>query len=79
MDFKQKKPFDEDILCLMGKCIMLKRDIDVKRFTKPILRYVAPHFHFDKLKFLDDEDESSNSDSSEDVAPIKIKVKKVKK
>lgn len=82
IEFKQKKKLNEDVLFLMGKCVELKRDMDVKKFTKPILRYVAPHFHFDKLKFLDDEDESANSDSSdssEDVTPIKIKIKKFKK
>lgn len=72
--FKQKKQLNEDVLFLMGKCVELKRDIEVDKFTKPILRYVAPYFHFDKLKFLDDDE--SDSDSSEDIAPIKIKVKK---
>jgi hypothetical protein len=77
IEFKQKKQLNEDVLFLMGKCVELKRDIEVDKFTKPILRYVAPYFHFDKLKFLDDDE--SDSDSSEDIAPIKIKVKKTKK
>ena len=38
----------------MTKCAELNRDIDVKKFTKSVLRYVGPHFHFDKLKLLDD-------------------------
>jgi hypothetical protein len=38
----------------MGKCVELKRDISVDKFTKPILRYVSPSFHFDRLKdFVD--------------------------
>jgi hypothetical protein len=77
IDFKQKKELNEDILFLMGKCVELKRDIEVDKFTKPILRYVAPYFHFDKLKFLDEN--LSDSDSSQDIPQIKIKVTKAKK
>jgi hypothetical protein len=81
VEFKMKKKLNEDLLCLMGKCIELKRDIEVDKFTKPILRYVAPHFHFDKLKFLDDvkDSDASSDDDEPDEVPIKIKIKKVTK
>ncbi len=49
------------------------RDIEIDKFTKPILRYVAPSFHFDNLKLLDDE-----SGSSEDEKPKKIVTKNSK-
>ena len=57
VEFKKKKELNENSLCLMAKCVELKRDIEVNKFTNPILRYVAPHFHFDKLKLLDDSEE----------------------
>ncbi len=44
--FKKNKEFNENLLCLMAKCVELKRDIEVEKFTKPILRHVAPSFHF---------------------------------
>ena len=50
IEFKKTKELNENSLCLMGKCVELKRDIEVEKFTKPILRYVAPSFHFDTLK-----------------------------
>ena len=55
IEFKKTKELNENSLCLMGKCVELKRDIEVEKFTKPILRYVAPSFHFDTLKLLDGE------------------------
>ena len=67
---------------MLGKCIELKRDIEVDKFTKPILRYVAPSFHFDKLKILDDDvplidsDNVSLFDDLSDCKPTKIKTKK---
>lgn len=83
IEFKKKKALNEDLLCLMGKCVELKRDINVDKFTKPILRYVAPAFHFDKLKLLEDkelEDIISSSSSEEDELPKKkIKIKSNKK
>jgi hypothetical protein len=61
IEFKKLKELNEDILCLMGKCVELKRDISVDKFTKPILRYVSPCFHFDKLKdFIDCDDNSKD-------------------
>ena len=53
IEFKKTKELNENNLCLMGKCVELKRDIEIGKFTKPVLRYVAPNFHFDNLKFLD--------------------------
>ena len=55
IEFKKTKELNENSLCLMGKCVELKRDIEVDKFTKQILRYVAPSFHFDTLKLLDDD------------------------
>ena len=87
IEFKRKKELSENLICLLGKCIELKRDIEVDKFTKPILRYVAPSFHFDKLKILEDDvplidadnislfDDLSDSDSK----PVKIKTKKKNK
>lgn len=57
IEFKKTKELSENNLCLMAKCVELKRDIEVDKFTNPIMRYVAPHFHFDKLKLLDDVDD----------------------
>ena len=74
IEFKKKKELNENSLYLMGKCIELKRDIEVHKFTKPILRYVAPNFHFDKLKILDDDIVITDDES--DKKPIKIKTKK---
>ena len=54
IEFKKTKELNENNLCLMGKCVELKRDIEVNKFTKPILKYVAPSFHFDKIKILDE-------------------------
>ena len=34
----------------------IKRDIEANKFTNQILKYVAPHFHFDNLKLLSDAD-----------------------
>ena len=76
IEFKKTKELNENSLCLMGKCVELKRDIEVEKFTKPILRYVAPSFHFDTLKLLDDE--TDNESVSEDEQPIKIIAKKKK-
>lgn len=59
VEFKKRKELNEITLCLMAKCIELKRDIDVDKFTKKILKYVAPSFHFDKIKILDEENENS--------------------
>lgn len=70
VEFKKLKELNESNLCLMAKCVELKRDIEVDKFTNPILRYVAPYFHFDKLKLLDDKDNLPCDDS------IKIIVKK---
>lgn len=75
IDFKKHKELDEYLLCQMGKCVELKRDIDVDKFIKPILKYVAPSFHFDKLKFLD-EDVSDDEFLPQKTTKIKIRVKK---
>ena len=85
IEFKKKKELDDGLICLMGKCIELKRDIEVDKFTKPILRYVAPSFHFDKLKILEDDiamvdtDDGSLIDDLSDRKPVKIKTKKKNK
>lgn len=78
IEFKKTKELNENNLCLMGKCVELKRDIEVGKFTKPILRYVAPNFHFDKLKFLDVNDEENDNllFISDDEKPKKIIIKK---
>ena len=55
IEFKKTKELNENNLCLMGKCVELKRDIEVNKFIKPILKYVAPSFHFDKLKIMDND------------------------
>ena len=60
VEFKKKKELNEINLCLMAKCVELKRDIEVEKFTKKILKYVAPHFHFDKIKILDEDNEIIN-------------------
>jgi len=60
IEFKKTKELSENSLCLMGKCVELKRDIEVDKFTKPILRYVAPSFHFDTLKLLDEDSDTEN-------------------
>ena len=75
IEFKKTKELNENNLCLMGKCVELKRDIEVDKFIKPILKYVAPSFHFDRLKFFDEiEDQSVDSDNSEiKLSHIKIK------
>lgn len=72
VEFKKKKDLSESNLCLMAKCVELKRDIEVDKFTNPILRYVAPHFHFDKLKLLDEKDDLAH----DLVEPVKIVTKK---
>ena len=85
IEFKRKKELSESSICLLGKCIELKRDIEVDKFTKPILRYVAPSFHFDKLKILEDDvplidaDDVSLFDDLSDCKPVKIKTKKKSK
>ena len=85
IEFKKTKELNENMLFLLGKCVELKRDIEVDKFTKPILRYVAPNFHFDKLKILEDDiviidDNASLCDdlSDTDCKPVKIKTKKKK-
>lgn len=79
INFKNTKEVNEKTLELMTKCLELKRDIEVEKFTKQILRYVSPSFHFDNLKLLDDDVNNSNDDSlSEDAKPIKIITKKNK-
>ena len=86
IEFKKKKELSDTLICLLGKCIELKRDIEVDKFTKPILRYVAPSFHFDKLKILDDDVPLIDSDdvslfddlSDSDSKPVKIKIKRKK-
>lgn len=72
-----KKQLNENILFLMGKCIELKRDIEVDKFTKPILKYVAPYFHFDKLKYLEDDPDLNKSKNS-NTDQIKLKIVKPK-
>ena len=90
IEFKKKKELSDTLICLLGKCIELKRDIEVDKFTKPILRYVAPSFHFDKLKILEDNisllkngelccsdsDDVSLFDDLSDSKPVKIRTKK---
>ena len=87
IEFKKTKELNDNLLYLLGKCIELKRDIEVDKFTKPILRYVAPNFHFDKLKILEDDitiiDDNASlcddlSDQKSDQKPTKIKTKKKK-
>lgn len=72
----QKKELTENTLKLMSKCAELNRDIDVKVFSKSVLKYVGPHFHFDKLKFIDEEPIFTESESSKDDVPKK-KPKKI--
>ena len=95
INFKNSKEPNEKTLELMTKCLELRRDIEVSKFTKPILRYVAPNFHFDKLKLLDDNEDiisnisnisnisdisdSSSFSDSSDEEPIKIITKNKKK
>ena len=81
--FKNKKNLGEIVLELLTDCITLRRDINTDKFIKPILRHVAPNFHFDNLKLLDDDlninDDLINNDSSDsdvDEKPKKIKIKK---
>ena len=81
IEFKKKKELNDNSLYLMGECVKLKRDIEVHKFTKPVLRYVAPNFHFDKLKILDDDviitdNNESLSDDEPECKPTKIKTKK---
>jgi hypothetical protein len=71
--FKKNKEFSENLLCLMAKCVELKRDIEIEKFTKPILRHVAPSFHFDKLKFMDDDDDKLSEDETQRKIIIKKK------
>ena len=70
VEFKKSKELSESNLCLMAKCVELKRDIEVDKFTNLILKYVAPYFQFDKLKLLNDKNNLPYDDS------IKIIVKK---
>ena len=78
IEFKKTKEFNEGILCLMAKCVELKRDIEVKKFTNQILKYVAPHFHFDNLKLLDDADYMDDTDNV-DLKIINEKIRIIKK
>lgn len=80
VEFKKTKELNESNLCLMGKCVELKRDIEVHKFTNQILKYVAPHFHFDNLKLLTDINECTEEsiDDLSDDKPIKIKTKNKK-
>lgn len=80
IEFKQHgTDIDINLMKFRQKCAELKRDINVGKFTKPILKHIAPNFHFDKLKFLDDEIDSSSEKTIEEKPKknIKIKVKKV--
>jgi hypothetical protein len=45
---------NEYLLNQLTDCVELKRDIGTDKFIVPILKHVAPDFHFDKLKILDD-------------------------
>lgn len=75
--FKKSKNLSENLLCLMAKCVELKRDIEVEKFTKSILRHVAPSFHFDNLKIVDNDFcDSDNSDDSGDLDDLEGKVSK---
>ena len=76
IEFKKTKELNENSLCLMGKCVELKRDIEVDKFTKLILKYVAPSFHFDTLKLLD-EDSDTEIASNSDQQPKIITKKKI--
>lgn len=79
IEFKQNKTnMDLNLMEFRQKCAELKRDISVGKFTKPILKHIAPNFHFDKLKFLDDDMDSSSDESIEKppTKVIKIKIKK---
>ena len=62
IEFKKTKELNEANLCLMAKCVELRRDIEVKKFTNQILKYVAPHFHFDNLKLLSDMEKINDMD-----------------
>ena len=62
IEFKKTKELNETNLCLMAKCVELRRDIEVKKFTNQILKYVAPHFHFDNLKLLSDMEKINDMD-----------------
>lgn len=70
---------DANLMEFRQKCVELKRDININKFTKPILKHIAPNFHFDKLKFLDDEIDSSSEEIIEKKSKknVKIKVKKM--
>lgn len=78
VEFKKNKELSENNLCLMAKCVEIKRDMEVDKFTKSILRHVAPSFHFDKLKLLDEDENDDTSDDASDERPIKIITKKRK-
>jgi hypothetical protein len=71
VNFKNNGILSESILELLTKCMTLKRDIDVGKFTNPILKYVGPFFQFDKLKLLDEE--------ADDEKPIKTPKKEIVK
>lgn len=58
--------FDETIMELQTKCITLRRDINVGKFTNPILKYVGPFFQFDKLKLLNEKVDNEFEDESPD-------------
>ena len=82
VEFKKTKELSESNLCLMAKCIELKRDIEVNKFTNQILKYVAPYFHFDNLKLLGDTydtDDTIITDNSEEYFENKSQVKVIAK
>ncbi len=66
IEFKKSKELSETNLCLMAKCVELKRDIEVKKFTTLILRYVAPSFHFDQSKIAANEIDTNKSNKDDD-------------
>jgi len=43
-----------DLMILRGKCAELNRDLMNDKYTTSILKHVAPKFHFDELKLIDD-------------------------
>lgn len=49
-DNKNNIEHQQQVYGLLTECSKLKRDIENEVFTQPILKYVAPSFHFDALK-----------------------------
>lgn len=80
--FKKNKEMNEYLLDQLTDCITLKRDISTDKYIKPILKHVAPNFHFDNLKLLDGDCNDTNySDDNKSIEEkpkkkIKIKIKK---